>query len=78
MSDFFHPMTEQASRKQRQCIYCGEEINKGDVYARQTGVFDGRWQDNKYHPECFSDFCDQGDGEFTPYSNDRPEKASQP
>lgn len=72
MSDFFNDPTQHRSRRNRPCIYCGEPINKGDVYTNQTGRYDGEWQTNHYHQECFQDLCDSGDREFCPYSNERP------
>ncbi len=72
VSDFYHPAESRIARKAHQCIYCAEPINVGDDYVHQTGVYDGRWYTNKMHPECFADMCEDGSGEFTPYSNDRP------
>lgn len=52
-----------------------EPIAAGSEYVFQKGNYDGRWYENKMHPECFEDMCD-GDGEFTPYSNERPAVAT--
>jgi len=71
MSDFYKPPESRMARKAHQCTYCAEEIDAGAEYVHQTGFYDGRWYTNKMHPECFADMC-EGDGEFTPYSNDRP------
>lgn len=78
MSDFFHPMTEQVSRKQRRCIYCYEHIDKGDLYRKQSGVWEGMWFTSDYHPECWDAFGVDGWEEFLPHSNDRPKKVSTP
>jgi len=75
MSDFFRDATEHRSRDNRRCTYCGEPINKGDFYKRQTGVWDGSWFVSRFHHECFDDLCEQGEGEFAPYENERPEVA---
>jgi hypothetical protein len=72
MSDFFNPATSHTCCVSRNCSYCSEQINKGDLYIRQTGVWEGSWFTNHFHPECFRDLCDSGEGEFTPYSNERP------
>lgn len=72
MSDFYHPHETRKARKLHHCTYCAEPISPGDEYAHQTGVYDGRWYVNKMHPECFDDLCSDPDGEFTPYSNERP------
>ncbi len=74
MSDFYHPHQNRKARKAYQCVYCAEPISAGDEYVHQTGVYDGAWYRNRTHPECFTDLCDVGEGEFTPYSNERPIK----
>ena len=72
MSDFYNPQEHRKARKAHTCTYCAEPINVGDIYVHQTGVYDCHWYTSKMHPECFDDMCD-GDGEYTPYSNERPE-----
>jgi len=72
MSDFYHPHENRIARKAYRCTYCAEAVNAGDHYVHQTGVYDGHWYTNKMHPECFEELCDDGDWEFTPYSNERP------
>lgn len=72
MSDFFNPSTQHKCRVTRSCIYCAEPIEKGEFYTKQTGVWEGSWFTNHFHDECFKDLCDIGEGEFTPYSNERP------
>ena len=74
MSDFFREATSPTARVQHLCKYCGEQIEVGEIYKRQTGVYDGRWFINKFHPECFDDLCDIGESEFLPYENERPKK----
>ena len=73
MSDFYNPAEQRRARKAHRCTYCGEAINKGDAYEFQKGNYDGAWFESKMHPECFDDMCENGDGEYTLYSNDRPE-----
>lgn len=72
MTDFFRPSTSPKARTQHRCSYCGEPIHQGEVYQRQTGMYDGRWFCNKFHPECADDLDASGGGEFLPYSNERP------
>lgn len=72
MSDFYNPHEDRKARKAHRCTYCAEAIAVGEHYVHQTGVYDGRWYANKMHPECFQELCDEGEGEFTPYSNERP------
>lgn len=69
--DFYNAPEIRKARKLHKCIYCAEPIGVGATYCYQTGNYDGRWYENKMHPECFEDMCD-GDGEFTPYSYERP------
>ena len=75
MSDFYHPQELRKAAKAHRCTYCAEPIVAGDEYVFQKGNYDGRWYENKMHPECFEDMC-EGDGEFTPYSNERPTVAT--
>lgn len=77
MSDFYNPHVVRTARKAHKCIYCAEPINAGETYCSQTGNYDGRWYENKMHPECFQELCDDGEGEFTPYSNCRPSVEAQ-
>jgi len=72
MSDFYNPSSQHKCRVLRSCIYCAEPISIGAIYTKQTGVFEGSWFTNHYHPECFDDMIASCDGEFTPYSNERP------
>lgn len=72
MSDFYSPSESRTARKPHRCTYCGEQINSGDTYTYQKGVYDGAWYESKMHPECFEDCFDGGEGEYTPYSNERP------
>jgi hypothetical protein len=74
VSDFFNPPEERRARNNHQCTYCGEDIRAGDRYTYQKGNWDGRWFESKMHPECFDDMCESGDGEYTPFSNERPER----
>ncbi len=72
MSDFYNPHEDRTARKAHRCTYCAEPIAVCEHYVHQTGVYDGKWYTNKMHPECFKELCDEGEGEFTPYSNERP------
>ena len=76
MSDFYNAPENRKARKAHVCTYCAESINAGDAYTHQTGVYDGRWYVSKMHAECFDEFCFDGDGEYTPYSNERPKVAA--
>ena len=76
MSDFYNPQESRRARTTHQCTWCAEKISAGDTYTHQTGVHDGRWYTSNMHSECFDDMCEQGDGEYTPYSNERPKADS--
>jgi len=79
VSNFFHPPTRQRAAKQHRCIWCGQLICKGDLYARQSGVWEGDYQTNLYHPECFDNgqlTSDFDDG-FMPHENERPPTAAE-
>jgi len=78
VGDFYNPHEFRTARKQHQCTYCAEMIEPGETYCHQTVVYDGHWYTSKTHPECFDELCEDGEGEYTPYSNPRPEKAAAP
>ena len=40
------------SRKAHLCNYCGEKINKGQIYRYLVLKFDGRIYEHKAHKEC--------------------------
>lgn len=73
MSDFFNPSEKRKARKLHRCTYCGENISNGETYTFQKGNWDGRWFESKMHSECFDDLCENGDGEYSLYSNERPQ-----
>ena len=72
MSNFYTPSIIRVSRKDHRCSYCGELIPKKSFYTFQKGNWDGSWFESKFHHECFEALCEDGDGEYTPYSNERP------
>ena len=76
MSDFCHPMTRQKSRKVHQCVCCYHAIEKGAYYCKQTGVLDGNYFTNRFHPECWMALLEEGDDfEVMPGEGDPPEGA---
>ncbi len=71
---YITPTETLVARKDHQCTYCCEMINKGDTYKRWACV-DDAWFTNKMHPECRQALLDEADGhdfEYTPYSGERP------
>jgi len=75
VSDFFHPMTQQRSRKFHQCECCYYVIERGCMYCKQTGVWEGNYFTNRYHQECWDALNADGNFEFTPGGGDPPEGA---
>ena len=76
MSDFFHPMTEQVSRKIQQCICCGYAIEKGESYCKQSGVWDGSYATNRFHKACWNVLvADAHYGEFEITDGEPPDGA---
>lgn len=63
------------SRKDHKCAWCGELIVKGQLYVFERSIYDGRYQNHRWHPEC-NEAAEQeakrGECEFDLYENDRP------
>jgi hypothetical protein len=75
MSDFLRSSTSQKARKQHRCIACYGVIAQGEFYKQQTGVWDDKAFRNKFHNECYTALCEDGeDYEFSPGSFDYPER----
>ncbi|GAC1478406.1 MAG: hypothetical protein NVS1B6_19740 [Steroidobacteraceae bacterium] len=76
MSYTFLAETAPVARKSHRCIWCGEPINKGEKYKYTTGIFDGDFQANHWHPECCAaqrrEASKTGECEFAPHENERP------
>lgn len=69
--------TTPKARKPHRCAWCGETIPVGEVHRRETGTYCGEFQDNRFHAECVGaaqEHCQENDGEFFPYENERPAK----
>jgi len=41
------------SRKQTECVWCGEHIIAGEHYRSQSIIYEGDFIYTKYHPECY-------------------------
>jgi hypothetical protein len=76
MSDFYSPAENRKASKNHKCTYCAEIINKGELYSFQKGNYDGEWFESKMHHECFDELIEDGEGEYMPYSNERPKTVS--
>ena len=73
MSNFYTEAIVRKARKDHICSYCGELIDSDNFYLYQKGHWNGSWFESKMHGECFDALCEDGDGEYTPYSHERPE-----
>lgn len=51
MSDF-HSSRTSTARKPHTCSLCGQEIPKGENYARSTGKWCGDFYNNYFHLSC--------------------------
>jgi hypothetical protein len=62
------------ARKVHRCIWCGEPIEIGLVYASYTGMWQGDFQYWKMHRECL-EVCAENDeleDGFMSYEHERP------
>lgn len=44
--------TKPKARKQYNCIWCMEHILPGEVHVHENSVWDGNFQDHRFHIEC--------------------------
>lgn len=68
------------ARKEHRCIWCGQTIQIGEKYRREKSVYDGEFQDHKWHLECNEDSVEhfkRWGCEFEAYENERPKKGGQ-
>lgn len=67
--------TTPVARKEHKCIWCGQLIPVGERYHREHSIFDGRFQDHRWHNECWDAaqqfFRESHDNEFVVYENPR-------
>lgn len=55
------------TRKAHRCTWCGEQINVGASAQYRTGVWDGDFFSEYYHPECYDAMARSDDlEEFDP------------
>jgi len=61
--------------KRHTCIWCSEEIKKGEKHRLQAGIVEGEFQTNRYHEECWGavveDWHNGGDCDFEEGSHKR-------
>lgn len=59
MLDFYSDKTVKA-KKEHKCSLCGQKIEAGESYRRDSGKFDGSFFDYCYHDSCYrliGEFC---------------------
>lgn len=51
----WQPLSDRdvVARQNHQCAWCGESISIGRVCHISTGKYEGEFQSNKFHPECW-------------------------
>ena len=66
------------AKKRHKCIWCGEGIEPWTKYVREASVYDGDFQDHKWHAECLEQCQIDNEGEWeyeiSAYGNERPSK----
>lgn len=71
--------SEPVARKDYKCSWCGQVIAKGEKHAKQSGIFEGAYQTDRYHPECdkaaAADYLEWGEGHEL-YTGERPEPSA--
>lgn len=63
------------ARKQHRCIWCGEAIALGEHHRHEISIYEGHFQDHRWHPECDADakiYFDSGEEAFEAHSAERP------
>ncbi len=73
--EVLHEKEIKKSRKPHRCSWCGQEIPVGSTYREFANVYEGEFQCNVFHQECW-DACgrnvDESDeGEYEYGSNHR-------
>jgi hypothetical protein len=68
--------TSPKARKQYRCVWCGERINVGERHAHERSIFDGEFQNHRFHHECIDAMREEasengGEVEFGYYDNPR-------
>ena len=45
-------LTRPVARHEHQCIWCPEKIERGLKHVHEVSVFDGQFQNHRWHEEC--------------------------
>jgi len=68
--------TWPVARKRHKCIWCGESILPSEKHRHEISNYCGELQDHRWHAECdeaAGEHFSNGEEEFAPYDNDRPD-----
>jgi len=72
-----HSETRVAA-KEHCCIWCNEKIVVGERYLRESSIYDGDFQDQKWHLECHKACLEENKGqtewELYPGESERPKE----
>lgn len=64
--------TKPVARKQYRCIWCPENILKGERHIHECSKYEGDFQDHRWHLECHKAastfFSEYGEPDFPPRS----------
>jgi len=52
MSEFYHETPVKKTRKPKRCRWCSYWIEKGDSCVVASGVWEGDFFTERFHPEC--------------------------
>lgn len=66
------------ARKAHLCIWCGEGIPVGEKHRHERSIYEGNFQDHRWHMECdqaWTILCSHGEQEFEAHVNERPERS---
>jgi hypothetical protein len=56
------------------CAFGAEKIAAEEEYIREASIYDGCFQDHKWHPECYDESVEDHPVEFSPYTMSDPTK----
>jgi hypothetical protein len=68
--------TQPKARKAYRCVWCGYRIPEGERHVHERSIFDGEFQNHRWHPECLDAMREQareegGEVEFGYHDNPR-------
>lgn len=64
------------AKKNHRCIWCGQSIEAGSKYVRESSIYYGDFQNFAWHDECrayaMDNYFNEGEEEFLGFSQERP------